>query len=118
MLCTAVGEEASWESSSEAIDKGLLMARDPILFYDEVPLYESELDDNGVSQLVVKVCAPSLTTLLTLLAASTGISAGMRVCLRAVHSAVCILDSHKPTGWRSQKTIERVSTDNKVIANL
>ena len=31
------------------------MARDPILFYDEVPLYESELDDNGVSQLTVKV---------------------------------------------------------------
>lgn len=31
------------------------MARDPILFYDEIPLYESELDDNGVSQLSVKV---------------------------------------------------------------
>ena len=36
----------------------MLMARDPILFYDEIPLYESELDDNGVSQLLVKV--PSL----------------------------------------------------------
>lgn len=33
----------------------MLMARDPILFFDEVPLYESELDDNGVSQLRVKV---------------------------------------------------------------
>ena len=32
------------------------MARDPILFYDEVPLYESELDDNGVASLSVKVC--------------------------------------------------------------
>ncbi len=37
----------------------MLMARDPILFYDEIPLYESELDDNGVSQLLVKV--PSLS---------------------------------------------------------
>ena len=33
----------------------LLTARDPILFYAEVPLYESELDDNGSSQLSVKV---------------------------------------------------------------
>lgn len=32
----------------------MLMARDPILFWDEIPLYESELDDNGVSQLQVK----------------------------------------------------------------
>ena len=23
------------------------MERDPILFFDEVPLYESDLDDNG-----------------------------------------------------------------------
>ena len=43
--------------SAEALDKSLLLARDPILFYDEVPLYESELDDNGASQLHVKVGA-------------------------------------------------------------
>lgn len=42
------------------------MARDPILFYDEVPLYESELDDNGVSQLTVKVLSST--------AASTSLS--------------------------------------------
>ncbi|KAK4198152.1 putative type 2A phosphatase activator TIP41 [Triangularia verruculosa] len=33
----------------------LLQRRDPILFADEVVLYESELDDNGVSVLSVKV---------------------------------------------------------------
>ena len=49
--------EASWEPTSEGMDRSMLMARDPILFWDEVPLYESELDDNGVSQLRVKVCA-------------------------------------------------------------
>ena len=38
----------------------MLTARDPILFFDEVPLYESELDDNGVSQLRVKVRHQSL----------------------------------------------------------
>ncbi|KAI0098958.1 TIP41-domain-containing protein [Hypoxylon sp. NC0597] len=33
----------------------LLKRRDPILFFDEVMLYESELDDNGISVLSVKV---------------------------------------------------------------
>lgn len=33
----------------------LLTARDPILFFAEVPLYESELDDNGTAQVSVKV---------------------------------------------------------------
>ena len=33
----------------------LLRARDPILFYDEMVLYEDELDDNGVSILSLKV---------------------------------------------------------------
>ena len=51
-----VGVDAAWEQTSESIDRSMLMARDPILFWDEVPLYESELDDNGVSQLRVKVC--------------------------------------------------------------
>eukprot|EP00879_Flechtneria_rotunda_P008082 GHRR01008466.1.p1 GENE.GHRR01008466.1~~GHRR01008466.1.p1 ORF type:complete len:379 (+),score=139.74 GHRR01008466.1:274-1410(+) len=45
-----------WQPSSNQIDRGMLMSKDePILFYAEVPLYESELDDNGVSQLTVKV---------------------------------------------------------------
>ncbi|KAH6849707.1 TIP41-like family-domain-containing protein [Chaetomium sp. MPI-CAGE-AT-0009] len=33
----------------------LLKRRDPILFADEVVLYESELDDNGISVMTVKV---------------------------------------------------------------
>ena len=49
------GRKAEWVSSSEQMDRSLLMARDPILYFDEVPLYESELDDNGASQLGVKV---------------------------------------------------------------
>lgn len=31
------------------------MERDPIIFYDEVDLYESDLDDNGICQLSVKI---------------------------------------------------------------
>ncbi|KAK4169524.1 TIP41-like protein [Cladorrhinum sp. PSN259] len=39
----------------EEIPLELLKRRDPILFADEVVLYESELDDNGISALTVKV---------------------------------------------------------------
>jgi TIP41-like family len=46
----------AWQPSERQIDRRMLMARDePILFYADVPLYESELDDNGVCQLSVKV---------------------------------------------------------------
>lgn len=45
-----------WQPSNKQIDRGMLMSKDePILFYAEVPLYESELDDNGACQLTVKV---------------------------------------------------------------
>lgn len=44
-----------WEDSTEQIDLASLSSREPILFYDEVVLYEDELADNGVSLLTVKV---------------------------------------------------------------
>ncbi|RYP63483.1 hypothetical protein DL771_009276 [Monosporascus sp. 5C6A] len=43
------------EGATRPIPLDLLRRRDPILFFDEVVLYESELDDNGVSALSVKV---------------------------------------------------------------
>ncbi|KAG1667373.1 hypothetical protein FOA52_001433 [Chlamydomonas sp. UWO 241] len=49
------GAPPEWSDTSEAINRGLLMERDPIVFYDEVVLYESDLDDNGVSQMTVKL---------------------------------------------------------------
>lgn len=45
-----------WQPTSKQANRALLLSRDePILFFAEVPLYESELDDNGCSQLVAKV---------------------------------------------------------------
>lgn len=41
--------------NDEAIPIELLKRRDPMIFFDEVMLYESELDDNGISILSVKV---------------------------------------------------------------
>lgn len=42
-------------STERLIPIELLKRRDPILFFDEVVLYESELDDNGVSMFSAKV---------------------------------------------------------------
>ncbi|CAA7019917.1 unnamed protein product [Microthlaspi erraticum] len=44
-----------WEDCEEQIDLAALSLKEPILFYDEVVLYEDELADNGVSLLTVKV---------------------------------------------------------------
>lgn len=44
-----------WEDCEEHIDMVALASKEPILFYDEVVLYEDELADNGVSLLTVKV---------------------------------------------------------------
>uniref|UniRef100_A0A0D3FPD2 TIP41-like protein n=1 Tax=Oryza barthii TaxID=65489 RepID=A0A0D3FPD2_9ORYZ len=44
-----------WEDSEDRIDLVALSAKEPILFYDEVILYEDELADNGISFLTVRV---------------------------------------------------------------
>lgn len=48
-------DDEKWAPLDGTIDKSILLQREPILFYAEVPLYESELDDNGSSQLIAKV---------------------------------------------------------------
>lgn len=44
-----------WVPTDARVDRGMLMERDPILFFDEITLYESELDDSGVMSVTVKV---------------------------------------------------------------
>ncbi|XP_009775280.1 TIP41-like protein [Nicotiana sylvestris] len=44
-----------WEDCAEKIDLVALASKEPILFYDEIILYEDELADNGISLLTVKV---------------------------------------------------------------
>ena len=39
----------------KAIDYDILKRPDPILWFDDVCLFESELDDNGISKMSVKV---------------------------------------------------------------
>ena len=46
---------AEWEATGDQMDRTLLTSRDPILFFEELPLYESELEDTGTSCLTVKV---------------------------------------------------------------
>lgn len=50
--------ELGWQVMGKAMDKAILLEREPILFFADVPLYESELDDNGSSQLSTKVPSP------------------------------------------------------------
>lgn len=44
-----------WDDCEEQIDLVALSTKEPILFYDEVVLYEDELADSGVSLLTIKV---------------------------------------------------------------
>ncbi|KAH0596312.1 hypothetical protein MHUMG1_06173 [Metarhizium humberi] len=44
-----------FQPTDKKIPVELLKRRDPILFFDEVVLYESELDDNGISMYSAKV---------------------------------------------------------------
>jgi hypothetical protein len=48
--------DAVFIASDDKLDRALLLERAQILFAAEVPLYESEMDDNGVSSCVVRVC--------------------------------------------------------------
>ncbi|KAI1128549.1 TIP41-like family-domain-containing protein [Nemania abortiva] len=47
--------ERDFAPTTEPIPIELLKRRDPIRFFDDVMLYESELDDNGISVLSVKL---------------------------------------------------------------
>ena len=54
--------QAQWriEPTHEQLDLEKLKCQEPILFYDELTLYEDELADNGMSTLTLKIrCMPS-----------------------------------------------------------
>lgn len=54
--CGTLAQPApAFAPTEEKIPVELLKRRDPILFFDHVVLYESELDDNGISICSVKV---------------------------------------------------------------
>lgn len=54
-VAAGAARAVKWEAGSEQINRGMLMNRDPILLWCELPLYESELEDHGTSQVSVKV---------------------------------------------------------------
>lgn len=58
-----------WQETAEQMDRALLTSREPILYFDDVPLYESELEDHGMSQLSVKVRSVSLVAMIYFLEA-------------------------------------------------
>jgi type 2A phosphatase activator TIP41 len=71
-----------FQKSSEQIDQNKLMQKDPIIFYDDVILYEDELGDNGCALLHVRVRVMSTTFLIL-----------SRFFLRVDHVLVRIIDT-------------------------
>jgi type 2A phosphatase activator TIP41 len=49
---------ADASNSRHVIPIAELTRQDPILFYAEIPLYEDELHDNGMSQVTIRVVRP------------------------------------------------------------
>jgi len=52
---TSGRDAPEWRPTARSIDRAMLTARDPILFYDELTLYESEFDDHGAAHLGLKI---------------------------------------------------------------
>ncbi|OCK85978.1 TIP41-domain-containing protein [Lepidopterella palustris CBS 459.81] len=52
---TATSSSLSFEPSTKPIPLALLKRPDPILFFDDVMLYEDELADNGIAMLSCKI---------------------------------------------------------------
>jgi hypothetical protein len=49
------GKASEFQVATGTFSRALLLERAPILFAAEVPLFESEMDDNGVSACIVRV---------------------------------------------------------------
>ncbi|CAF1067514.1 unnamed protein product [Rotaria magnacalcarata] len=59
-LCSSGTSSWRIESTNQELDLEKLKRQEPILFYDELTLYEDELADNGTSNLTLKIrCMPS-----------------------------------------------------------
>jgi type 2A phosphatase activator TIP41 len=52
-------QPANPANSTHAIPMAELTRPDPILYYAEVPLFDSELDDNGSSSLLTRIVSLS-----------------------------------------------------------
>lgn len=55
-----------FHATTDRINYELLKRNDPIMFYDELTLYEDELHDNGLASLRVKLVRPSCVLSLSL----------------------------------------------------
>jgi len=49
------GMEPKVVSCEEKLNLQKLMVKEQILFFDEIPMFEDELHDNGISNLTIKI---------------------------------------------------------------
>ncbi|KAJ9155077.1 Type 2A phosphatase activator TIP41 [Pleurostoma richardsiae] len=92
---------------SVGIPLELLKRRDPILFYDEVMLYESELDDNGISVLSVKLRVMEKRMLLL-----------CRLYMRLDNVVVRVRDTRVYVDFEKKEVIREYQAKEDTFANV
>lgn len=94
-----------------AVDKSipleLLRRRDPILFFDEVVLFESELDDNGISVYSVKVRVMEQRMLLL-----------ARLYMRLDNVVVRVRDTRVYVDFKTEEVIREYTSKEDSFANV
>lgn len=94
-------------ASTTQIPLELLKRRDPILFFDEVVLFESELDDNGISVYSVKVRVMEQRMLLL-----------ARLYMRLDNVVVRVRDTRVYVDFGSEEVIREYTIKEDSFANV
>lgn len=105
---TRDGEPAKkFEPSTKQIPQELLKRRDPILFFDHLILYESELDDNGISVFSAKVRVMEHRMLLL-----------CRLFMRLDNVVARVRDTRIYVDFNTDEVIREYTAKEDSIANL
>lgn len=94
-------------AADKAIPLELLRRRDPILFFDEVVLFESELDDNGISLYSVKVRVMEQRMLLL-----------ARLYMRLDNVVVRVRDTRVYVDFGTEEVIREYTSKEDSFANV
>lgn len=101
------GEKRLAPTAERQIPLELLRRRDPILFFDEVVLFESELDDNGISLYSVKVRVMEQRMLLL-----------ARLYMRLDNVVVRVRDTRVYVDFATEEVIREYTAKEDSFANV
>lgn len=106
-LAEAAAGEGAASAEEKSIPLELLRRRDPILFFDEVVLFESELDDNGISVYSVKVRVMEQRMLLL-----------ARLYMRLDNVVVRVRDTRVYVDFQSEEVIREYTSKEDSFTNV